>query len=292
MKTFLLAIKGFFIGLANIIPGVSGGTLAIILGIYEKLIDILSAFWKNFLQNIKFLLPIIIGAGIAIISGAFLIGWGLEKFPVATSMFFIGLVIGGLPFLYKHLHKKYSIVNVLIFIIIAALVVLFSLLSNERIVSFEKIDFLLVMKLTAIGVIASATMIIPGISGSLVLMNLGYYAGILNALKGLTSLASFWHSVAILTPFGIGLIIGIILIARLIKFLLNKFPTQTYFAIFGFVIASIFGIIYSIQGKFVILELIVGFLLLFGGAVLTFFIAKYDNKNENEETEDKEKMID
>ena len=155
MKAILLLLKGFIMGIANIIPGVSGGTLAIILGIYEKLINILSCLWKNIKENLKFLIPLFLGMGIAIILGSYVIDWGLTNFPIATTMFFIGLVIGGIPFIYAKVHKKYSIVNVCIFIIIAAIVILISLWSMDRVVSFDKIDFLLIIRLFVVGMIAA-----------------------------------------------------------------------------------------------------------------------------------------
>ncbi len=287
MKAILLLLKGFIMGIANIIPGVSGGTLAIILGIYEKLINILSCLWKNIKENLKFLIPLFLGMGIAIILGSYVIDWGLTNFPIATTMFFIGLVIGGIPFIYAKVHKKYSIVNVCIFIIIAALVILVSLWSMDRVVSFEKLDFLLIIRLFAVGMIAAGTMIIPGISGSLVLMNLGYYDNIIAAIKGLTDLSQLGHNICVLLPFGIGVIAGLIIIARIIRWLLKKFPVQSYFGILAFVIASIVSIIIKMDtSDFRISEFLLGIVLLVGGAFVTFILAKYDSKISNKDNQD------
>ena len=286
MKAILLFLKGFIMGIANIIPGVSGGTLAIILGIYEKLIDILSAFWKNIKESIKFLLPLFLGLGVAILLGSYAIDWGLKNFPIATTMFFIGLVLGGIPYIYLKVHKKYSFVNISIFIIVAAIVILISLLSFNKTVSLSNIDFLLIIKLFFVGMIAAGTMIIPGISGSLVLMNLGYYDGIISAIKGLTDLSNFGHNVCILLPFGIGVLFGLVLIARLIKWLINKFPVQSYFGILAFVIASIVCIIIKMdRSNFNVGELLLGFVLLSIGAFITFILARYDyNRSINSES--------
>jgi len=287
MKAILLLLKGFIMGIANIIPGVSGGTLAIILGIYEKLINILSCLWKNIKENLKFLIPLFLGMGIAIILGSYVIDWGLTNFPIATTMFFIGLVIGGIPFIYAKVHKKYSIVNVCIFIIIAALVILVSLWSMDRVVSFEKLDFLLIIRLFTVGMIAAGTMIIPGISGSLVLMNLGYYDNIIAAIKGLTDLSQLGHNICVLLPFGIGVIAGLIIIARIIRWLLKKFPVQSYFGILAFVIASIVSIIIKMDtSDFRISEFLLGIVLLVGGAFVTFILAKYDSKISNKDNQD------
>ena len=102
MKEYiLLTIKGFFIGLANIIPGVSGGTIAITLGVYEKLIGCISHIFKNLKENIKFLLPIIIGAGISILLLSKVISYSLENYVLPTILFFIGAILGGIPMLAK-----------------------------------------------------------------------------------------------------------------------------------------------------------------------------------------------
>lgn len=289
MKAILLFLKGFIMGIANIIPGVSGGTLAIILGIYEKLINILSAFWKNIKESIKFLLPLLLGLGVAIIAGSFAVDWGLENFPIATTMFFIGLVLGGIPFIYIKVHKKYSFLNVSIFIIVVAIVLLISLLAFDRNVSLDNLNFLLIIRLFFVGMIAAATMIIPGISGSLVLMNIGYYESIIDALKGLTKLSTMGHSICVLLPFGIGVLVGLFLIARLIKLLLSKFPVQSYFAILAFIIASIVCIIIKMDtSNFKVSELILGILLMCVGAFITFIMGKYDyNRSNTEETENK-----
>ena len=278
MNAILLLLKGFIMGIANIIPGVSGGTLAIILGIYEKLIDVLSSFWKNLKKNILFVLPLLIGMGIALIAGSFVIDWGLKNFPIATTLFFVGLVIGGIPFIYMKVHKKYNVVNVIIFIIIFALVVLLSILAVDSNVSLDKIDFLLIVKLFFVGAITAATMIIPGISGSLVLMNMGYYESIVECVKNLTKFSSMGHSICVLLPFGIGVIIGLVLIAKLIKWLLRKFPIQSYFGILAFVIASIVSIIIRMdKSDFNIGELMLGILLMGIGIFITFILGWYDN---------------
>ncbi|MCR5307485.1 MAG: DUF368 domain-containing protein [bacterium] len=292
MKAILLLIKGFIMGIANVIPGVSGGTLAIILGIYEKLINILSCLWKNIKENLKFLVPLFLGMGIAIIAGSYVIDWGLTNFPIATTMFFIGLVIGGIPFIYIKVHKKYSILNVCIFIIIMALVILISLWSMDRTVSLNKLDFLLVLRLFCVGVIAAATMIIPGISGSLVLMNLGYYESIISAIKGLSDFSQFGHNFCVLLPFGIGVIVGLVLVARLIKWLINRFPVQSYFGILAFVIASIVSIIIGMNKTgFNVSEFALGFLLLVVGAFITFILARYDYiKNAASEGEEEKEI--
>ena len=100
-KNILLVIKGFVMGIANIIPGVSGGTLAIILGIYEQFISSISHFFKNIKENIKFLLLLAIGIVLAIVSMSNVIDYSYKHYPIPTTLFFVGLVVGGIPLLYS-----------------------------------------------------------------------------------------------------------------------------------------------------------------------------------------------
>ena len=116
-ENIVLGIKGFVIGLANIIPGVSGGTLAITLGIYEKLIGVLTHFFKNWKENLKFLIPIGIGAVLSLLVFSNIIGYALEHYPVPTTLLFMGLILGGVPILLRKVKDKKSISNFLIFIL-------------------------------------------------------------------------------------------------------------------------------------------------------------------------------
>ena len=106
MKSVILGIKGFIMGIANIIPGVSGGTLALTMGIYEDFIDAISHFLKNLKKNIKFLLPIFIGIGLSLLTMSNVVSTAFDKFPVPTTFFFMGLVLGGLPLLFGNIKPK------------------------------------------------------------------------------------------------------------------------------------------------------------------------------------------
>lgn len=245
MRDYLvLVIKGFIIGIANIIPGVSGGTLAITLGIYEKLINAVSHFISNIKENLKLIIPILVGAILSLAILSNVISYALEHFKVPTTLFFLGLIVGGLPLIYKKVDKSINASNILIIIITFALVVSFTFLdSGNTVISFKTMDTFKYISLLFIGMIAAATMVIPGISGSFVLMMLGYYEPIINTIKDLTHFMNIGHNMLILIPFGIGILIGIVLIAKTIEFLLSKHEEKTYFGIIGFVLASIVSIL-------------------------------------------------
>ena len=268
-ENILLMIKGMIIGIANIIPGVSGGTLMITLGVYEKIIETISHFFKNIKKNLKFITPLGIGLALAILLFSKLIDFSLSKFPFATTFFFIGLILGGIPLLWRKVKiKTRKISNWLVFFITFTLVVVFTFLkSGNNMVDLTTIGFSNMISLFLVGVVAASTMIIPGISGSFMLMLLGYYEPIINTISSITNFNLLGHNLLILIPFGIGVIVGVILVAKLIEYLLKKYEVKTYFGVLGFVLASMIAIIKPFINIDVnVIELIVAGLLGFIGA--------------------------
>ena len=251
MKTIKDILKGMVIGIANIIPGVSGGTMMIAMGIYDKLIHCITHIFKEFKKSVLFLLPIAVGMVIAVVGSSFGIEMLFEKFPMQTNLLFVGLVIGGLPAIWKKVKgKSIRSGHLLVFLVFLAFVVGMAFLGETdgkaADVSFTLIN---VLKLFGIGVIASATMVIPGVSGSMVLMLLGYYNTIISAISDFfRALAAFDMNgilvgIGILAPFGIGVVIGVLAIAKLIEFIFNKFSLYAYWAIIGLIVASPIAII-------------------------------------------------
>lgn len=267
----LLVIKGFFVGIANIIPGVSGGTLAITLGIYEELIEAISHFFKKIKSNIKFLIPIGIGAFTAIVIGSRIIEISLEKYTLPTLLFFTGLILGGMPMLFGKIKKNIKPSYALIFLATFALVIGVMFLKTGNDVVLVDLNAWGYFKLFLVGMIAAATMIIPGISGSFMLMVMGYYEPIINAINEFTSFNNLWNNFWILMPFGIGVLLGVIVIAKIIEFLFQKFEVPTYFGIIGFVLASLIGIFTS-AGNLVFTPtfIIVGIILMVLGFVIAY----------------------
>lgn len=267
----ILIIKGFFMGIANIIPGVSGGTLAITMGIYENLINAISHFFSKFKNNIKFLFPILIGAAIAIVVGSKIIGYSLKNFTLPTIMFFTGLILGGLPMLYKKVKNKFNLFNILIFSFTFMLIIGITLLKTGSEVSFASMSMFDYIKLFLVGMVASATMIIPGISGSFMLMVMGYYEPIINTINNFMTFENITRDIIILIPFGFGILVGIVIIAKILEFLFKKFEVPTYFGIIGFVLASIIGIFTSAEElHFSILSFIIGFVLFVCGLLIAY----------------------
>ncbi len=267
-----LVIKGFLIGVANIIPGVSGGTLAITLGIYEKLIGAISHFFKNLKENIKFIIPIGIGAVLSILLLSRVISFCLDKYTLATILFFIGLILGGIPLLNKKIKGHYkNVSNIIIFLLSFGFVIALSVLKGENVVSFANMNIINYIMLFLVGVVAAATMIIPGVSGSFVLMLLGYYKPIVDTIGALTKFNNIWQNIMILVPFGIGVLVGIVAISKLLEFLFKKYEVKTYFGVMGFIMASIITIFTGAEGLvFSIPQLLIGLMLLGIGFVAAY----------------------
>lgn len=244
-------IKGIVIGLANIIPGVSGGTMAVSMGIYDKLIHSLTHLIKEFKKSILFLIPIFVGAGISVVGLSFVIPVMFEKFPFQTNLLFIGLIVGGLPAVVKKVkgnsfHIGYGVAFLLFFLLVAGMA---AMGETEGKAAELSISFINMSKLFGVGVIASATMVVPGVSGSMILLLLGYYNPIIQTIKEFITALTTWNleelirCSGILVPFGIGVVIGIFAIAKIIEFIFERFPMHAYWAIIGLIAASPIAIV-------------------------------------------------
>ncbi len=239
-------LKGIVMGIANIIPGVSGGTMAVSMGIYDRLIHCLTHLFKEFKESMKFLIPIFLGIGIALVGLSFIIEPAFAYFPLQTNCLFIGLIVGGLPAVWQKVKGKgikisYIVPFVLFFAVVVGMAAIGEKEGTAADLSFSVWS---VIKLFAVGIIASATMVIPGVSGSMMMLLLGYYNPIVAAIKNfVTALASFdmagiLEGCGILVPMGLGIVVGIFAIAKVIEIIFEKFPIQAFWAIIGLIVAS------------------------------------------------------
>ena len=264
----IIALKGFVFGIANIIPGVSGGTIALTMGIYEDLISSISNIFKKFKNSMAILIPFFIGAVLSIVLLSKIINFTLTKYPTPTIIFFVGLILGGIPLLTKNVKgKKIKPRYIVLFLVTFIFILLLSFLGGVGktvTITGSPLSYIL---LFIVGIIAAATMVIPGVSGSFVMMLLGYYGPIINCIDELTSFTNVISNILILLPLGIGIVLGIITIAKLLEYLFKRFKTETYYAIFGFIIASIIVLLVSIKIPSSIIEIIISIILLFIGIV-------------------------
>lgn len=269
----LFIIKGFFLGVANIIPGVSGGTIAITMGMYEDIISSVSGFFKNPKKSIIYLLPIGIGAVLSVLLMSKLISFCLTRFPAPTTLFFIGLIVGGIPLLTKKVKDvKFKPLNAFLLLLTFSIIMFmtFSDIGSSNL-DFSTITLDKILLLVVIGMIAAGCMVIPGISGSFVLMLLGAYKPIISVIGNLTDFSNLGHNLSILIPFAIGVGIGIIGIAKILEYLFNKFEVSTYYAILGFILASVISLIVGIVGvKISIIEILIGIILFIIGLIVGY----------------------
>lgn len=239
-------LKGIVMGIANIIPGVSGGTMAVSMGIYDRMIHCVTHLFKEFKESMKFLIPIFLGIGIALVGLSFIIEPAFAYFPLQTNCLFIGLIVGGLPAVWQKVKGKgikisYIVPFVLFFAVVVGMADIGEKEGTAADLSFSVWS---VIKLFAVGIIASATMVIPGVSGSMMMLLLGYYNPIVAAIKNfVTALASFdmagiLEGCGILVPMGLGIVVGIFAIAKVIEIIFEKFPIQAFWAIIGLIVAS------------------------------------------------------
>ncbi len=293
MKTFLNVIYGVLVGVANVIPGVSGGTMAVSLGIYDRLIGSISGIVKEWKKSLAFLIPLLLGAAIGIVGFSRIMETLLEEYPLQTSGAFIGLIFGGIPVLLLALRRgqkeqgstKLTVWNVIAFVLFLAIAVILPLLqgggSESAVIAVSVPNALI---LFVLGIVASATMVIPGVSGSMVLMILGYYYGVLNLVNSFidalvaVDIGTILKLCLLLIPFGLGVLAGIGGIAKLIEYLLKKHCVTTYFAIFGLVASSPFGILYK-SGAFAktpsVVAVVVAFMLCIACAVAILWFTKW-----------------
>lgn len=274
IKSFL---KGMVIGIANIVPGVSGGTMMVSMGIYDKLIHCITHLFSEFKKNLLFLFPIAVGMVAAIGASSFGLTYLFDNFPIQTNLLFVGLILGGLPAIWKKVKGKsvkigHMIVCILFFALVVGLAAIGEKEGASADLSFNLINVLI---LFGVGIVASATMVIPGVSGSMVLMLMGFYYPVLNAVKDFFKalaafdMAAILSGCGILIPFGLGVVAGIFGIAKLVEIIFEKFPLYAYWCIIGLIISSPIAIF--LMGEypaFNVMNLLTGAVALVAGGVI------------------------
>lgn len=243
--------RGILIGVANIIPGVSGGTIAVTLGIFDELIEAINNFFKDPKKYIKFLLPIFIGAIVGVLFFSSLIEYGLINFSLPTSMFFAGLVAGSIRLIYRKATEQQYKPTYYIYTLVAFIIVI--ILSNfsgpSLSITTTTFTTSLYIRLFISGAIAASAMIIPGISGSFVMILLGVYPLLISSISSikdylldLSNTPLLISILQVVIPMGLGIVVGVLLISRIIDILFKKAYSITYFTILGLILGSLYGI--------------------------------------------------
>jgi len=253
LKTIKNLLNGLAFGITETVPGVSGGTIAIILGFYDELIGAINNFRKDPKKYLKILIPMLIGVIIGVVAFSSIMYWLLSTHPLPTMTFFIGLIIGIIPIIFskvKEPGKKLQSGGVALIGAPILLLVVIAGLSEANVADpaqlIAEINAPYMLFILIAGIIAAAALVIPGISGSFILLLIGIYplaTYSVSSVRGLITDPGSVHLldiVKVLGPLAIGVIIGGLLMCRVIEGLLKRHYTTAYSIILGLLIGSIY----------------------------------------------------
>ena len=322
MKQFFKRlVAGLGIGAGAAIPGVSGAAIALILHVYQDIIDAVNNFRKKFGWAIKVLIPILIGIMIAVITCIIVFHLAFEYCMFALICVFAGFLVGSFPGVTDEvkgvqIEKKHIIAAIIAGLFVISLGVLSVILGskgNSVSAAFTEMPIWLYFVLIPVGAIAAVALTVPGFSGSLILLIIGFYRPLMDNATSWgkeilgVGINQSWshlpHLLGMIGCFGLGCLIGVVLISKLMSLLLKKYHDITYFTIIGFILGSIVVLFfnydifnyYQVWGGKVIeninpimpiyIEIPVGLLILVGTMFLSYLLVKYNRKNtQNEET--------
>lgn len=273
-------VTGFVIGASMSLPGISGGTMAVILGIYKDLVHAVSEVFRETKRSLRFLLPF----GFAVCVGIVLLGNVItaliHAFEAPMMFLFVGAIVGTIPAIFAEAKAKPVRLSDIICVIVGfVLLFLFSLVPKTL---FEFGGDVSVLVKSAIlfggGLFVSIPLVLPGISFSQALLMLGLYGQLFTAVKEL--------SFGFLLPFGFGLVVGAFAVAKIMKSALENAPRQTYMVIGGFVLASILELARPfMEGTLALpsgFTLAISIALLCAGLIGTFMLGKVTGRSGNE----------
>lgn len=290
-------LKGIIVGIGNILPGFSGGVMAVSFNVYDKLIHALTNFYKTPIKVFKEIWALAIGIVVGVVITIFGIQLLLDNFPIPTIFFFTGLIVGSIPNIYDKTKsddkpvKKFIAFFLGLGLIVAFLI--FSILYNDSAtgVVIGAIDLKQLIILFLIGIIAAATMIIPGVSGSLVLLAIGYYNYIIGfATEFMKAVLRFdlevvFNNLLLVVALGLGILVGLLSLAKLVERLIDRHPKIFYSTVLGLLIASPFAIIYQMYVEYkveiqeaLVFSWIFGILFLVVGVFTSIYITKSEDR--------------
>ena len=269
MRNIFGLIYGMVYGVALVVPGLSGGTFLVIFGCYDIICEAFSLNIKAIKKNIVFLIFFGIGAVSGLIGFAHAIVYLLSAFGVQTNLFFMGLILGGIPMIAKLATQDEKVKPICILPFLIGLAIVVSLFLMESMGMFgtdlsQDANFIFAIRIIVYSFFAALAMIMPGISGAFVLVAFGVYDLFMEALKG--------FEISVLVPAVIGVLLGIVVGAKLVLLVINKFKLMVYSAIMGMVVGSIAPLFPS--GVGFNLATFVGIFCLAAGAWITVVLGK------------------
>ncbi|MBO4286177.1 MAG: DUF368 domain-containing protein [Bacilli bacterium] len=260
-KFFKRMFAGMAIGVGAAIPGVSGAAVALIFRIYEDLINAVNSFRKHIKESIIVLLPILIGIVLAVIPCIYLFSLAFEHLMFILISMFVGFLVGSLPSVTDEIkglkpNKKYVTIFIIAILFVAAMGVGSVFLGPHLNLDaqFDEMPVWLYFVLIPVGVAAAVALSVPGLSGSLILLVIGFYRPLVDHTRGWAGdivktgdWSNFGKLIGMLGCFAVGCLIGVVLISKLMRMLLDKHHDSTYVAITGFIIGSIFALYFNYE---------------------------------------------
>ncbi|MCR5564266.1 MAG: DUF368 domain-containing protein [Gammaproteobacteria bacterium] len=306
MKSILLFLKGILIGIGNMIAGISGGTVAFILGVYEKMVDAFASLTKKFWPNFLYLLKVGLGIIVGIFLASKLLKFLFAVIFIETISLFAGVIIGGIindvPDLKllkeekEHHKEKYPIVFGVAFLVVIGLAVLNLVVNDQGAdinATFEVLkfkDMVILFFLTMLGTLA---MIFPGISGSLIFMIVGLYYPVLNGISALIHFENYKDSAFLVNelklfiPLILGAAVSLVFLSKPIKWLFHKYHKVCLYMIMGFVCASVAAVfivnVHEIVNAYTWWHVLLAVLFLAFGIFLSMFLKWLSNRKKKEE---------
>lgn len=300
VKTFL---AGLGIGFGSAVPGVSGGTIAVIFGVYKSIIWAVSNIFKHFKEAIRVLLPTLLGVVIALVPTIYLMDKALDGFVFGVICIFAGFIIGSIPGITNEV-KEVKPTKLLIITCVVAALIAIGLGVGSALIKADLTSYFLdtpvwfYLILIPVGFIASIALVVPGLSGGLILLLMGFYTPLINYTTGTMKncvngdWSNFGHLVALLGCFAIGVILGFFFVSKLMNYLLAKHHDITYYGIIGFILGSLVALFYNYEidsyyqiwaaGKYgfmpLYIEIPVGIILLIGIAILSYQFVRFQRK--------------
>ena len=307
-KTFF---SGMAIGFGSAVPGVSGGTVAVIFGVYEKIVWAVSNLFKHFKEAFRVLLPTLLGVVLAFIPTWYLMDKALNGLVFAVICLFAGFIIGSIPGIKDEIkdvkpNYKHIITLVVTILLALGLGILSIAFQADLSVYFTDTPWWFYLVLIPVGFVASVALVVPGLSGGMLLLLMGFYKPLINTINILTDClhgdwSQFGHFVGIAGCFFVGVIIGFFFISKLMHFLLKNYHDVTFYGIFGFVLGSIPALFlnYTIHKYYLqwfkggqgylpyYIEIPIGVVLLIGATIGSYILIRYKRKKElaNKENE-------
>lgn len=264
MDFFIGFLKGLAMGAGAIAPGVSGGALAVIFGLYDKIANFIAHLNRNFKENLFYFLPVGIGGVAGILIFSRLIEYLFKFYEIEVRYAFVGLMLGTLPSVVKQANRKgFKNIYFVLFLISLFLTVLLTYLENNAVNIIRDVQ-ITPFYLIIYGAIIGFGTIIPGISASIILMYIGVYEAVIGAISNIDLFMLFY--------LGVGFTLSILLFAKLISMLFQKAYGYTYYTILGLVIGSIFAIF---PGFNLSIDYGLNFLILIGCFYLTYSLSRY-----------------